>query len=100
MMWIWLGTVAAATAFAAPVAASDYQQLTQVFADWRRLQAGEIREGASDFSAPALARQSAGLKRLQSRLAAIDTTDWTTAQKVDLQLVRAEMNGLDFDLRV
>jgi hypothetical protein len=59
-----------------------------------------MREGAPDYSAAAMARKQAELATYQARCAAIDASHWTIAQQVDYQLVRAEMNGLDFDLRV
>jgi hypothetical protein len=37
---------------------------------------------------------------MQKRLAEIGTTGWPLWQRVDWELVRAEMNGLDFDHRV
>jgi len=40
------------------------------------------------------------LKLLQKRLAAIDISDWMVARQVDYQVVRAEMNGVEFDHRV
>lgn len=100
MKWIWLVSFAVVVLAATPALAADYAQLTRLFAEWRQLQAGETRDGAPVFSAAALTRQAAGLKRLQARLGAIDTGGWTVAQKVDRELIRAEMNGLDFDHRV
>jgi hypothetical protein len=41
-----------------------------------------------------------GLPSYQKRLAAIDCSRWPVAQQVDYRLVRAEMNGLEFDHRV
>ena len=35
-----------------------------------------------------------------ARLAAIDSTQWPVEQRIDYELVRAQMNGLDFDIRV
>lgn len=90
---------AAAVLLAAP-ALSQAPKLTSLFAEWRAVQRGEVRDGAPDYRPAALARQAEALARLQRRLAAFDTRGWTTAQKVDRELVRAEMNGLDFDLRV
>jgi hypothetical protein len=81
-------------------AAAQADALAPLFAQWRTVQQGEVRDGAPDYTPAALARQRAALTRLQRRLAAISTRGWTTAQKVDRELVRAEMNGLDFDLRV
>jgi hypothetical protein len=40
------------------------------------------------------------LARYQERLEAIDSSGWPVAQQVDHLLVRAEMNGLDFDHRI
>src|SRR6185503_18626425 len=56
--------------------------------------------GAPDYSAPSIAGRRAGLAKLQDRLNAIDPARWTVAQQVDHALVKAEMNALDFDLRV
>ena len=47
-----------------------------------------------------MAAQHRELARWQSRLAAFDTTGWSIADQVDYQIIRAEMNGLDFDHRV
>jgi uncharacterized protein (DUF885 family) len=47
-----------------------------------------------------MARQHRELKTWQRRLAALDQRSWTVAQQVDWKIVRAEMNGLDFDHRV
>ena len=51
-------------------------------------------------AATAMARRHVELRSWQSRLRAIDTTGWTTEQQIDWHLVRAEMNGLDFYIRV
>ncbi len=47
-----------------------------------------------------MAAQHRELATYQRRLAAIDTTGWPTPAQVDYHIVRAEMNGLDFDHRV
>jgi hypothetical protein len=47
-----------------------------------------------------MARQSRRLKDYQKRLAAIDSSTWPVSKQVDYHLVRAQMNGLDFDHRV
>lgn len=95
-----MGTMAA-LAVPTPLAAQvRHDTLESVFRDWRTLQLGEVKNGATDYSAPALARQAAGLKQLRARLDALPTTGWTVSQKVDREIIRAEMNGLDFDLRV
>ena len=47
-----------------------------------------------------MARAHRELAGLQARLNAIDRTGWSIAEQVDWHLVRAEMNGLDFNIRV
>jgi hypothetical protein len=47
-----------------------------------------------------LASKNTELRTWLQRLNSIDTTGWTTEQQVDWHLVRAEMNGLDFYIRV
>lgn len=81
-------------------AASGYKALTTLFADWRRFEPPATRDCAPDYSAAAMAEKAAGLVGFQKRLAAIDTKGWKTPARVDYEIVRAEMNGLDFNLRV
>ena len=47
-----------------------------------------------------MAAQHRELAAYQRRLGEIDPSGWPVAQQVDYHLVRAEMNGLDFDHRV
>jgi hypothetical protein len=47
-----------------------------------------------------MAAQQRELAEWQRRLKAIDATGWPIPQQVDWHIVRAEMNGLDFDHRV
>ncbi len=89
---------AAEAAQAPPV--TGYPELLALFADWRAFEKPPLRDGAHDFTAATVARRHAELAGYRARLAAIDTTDWSVEQKVDLELVRAEMNGFDFDVRV
>jgi len=87
-----------AGAQAAP--APGYEALLALFHDWRAFLQPPLRAGAPDYTAAAMARKQAGLPALRARLEALDPATWTLAQQVDYRLVRAEMNGLDFDLRV
>jgi uncharacterized protein (DUF885 family) len=56
--------------------------------------------GVPDFTPKAVAEQRRGLTAIQGRLAAIDPSGWPVSQQVDYHLVRAEMNGMEFDHRV
>ena len=78
----------------------SYEDLTRLFEEWRAFQKPAVTNGVPDYTPAAIGRQRQALPGFQKRLAALDTTGWSIAQKVDRQLVRAEMNGLEFDHRL
>ncbi|TMB28286.1 MAG: DUF885 domain-containing protein [Deltaproteobacteria bacterium] len=91
----------AATAPVQPTPTSKrYEDLAAFFAAWRAFQRPKLADGVPDYTASSMAAQHRELAEWQRRLEAFDTTGWTAAQKVDRDIVRAEMNGLDFDHRV
>jgi hypothetical protein len=79
---------------------STYNDLVSLFSEWRAFQQPKLVGGSSDYTAAAMAAQHKALPSLQLRLKAIDPTSWPIPQQVDWHIVRAEMNGLDFDHRV
>lgn len=80
--------------------ATAYRDLIQLFKEWREFQKPPVLGGIHDYSAATMKEQHHGLKDLQARLIAIDSANWPISQQVDYHIVRAEMNGLDFDHRV
>ena len=87
--------VAAASAPAARSA--GYDDLLTLFNEWRDFQRPKLVQGVPDYSPRPWRRSSASSPRFQARLKAIDPAAWPVPQQVDWHLVRAEMNGLDFD---
>ena len=88
---------------AVPVASAmpaTYAGLTALFRDWRAFAVPRDTAGQPDYSAASIARQQAQLPAWKARLTAIDTRGWPVSAHIDKQLVEAEMNGLDFNLRV
>jgi hypothetical protein len=77
----------------------SYADLLVIFDEWRAFERPPMRDGAPDYSAAANVRRSEELKRFQARLAAIDPVEWPVEQRIDYALVRAQMNGLEFELR-
>jgi len=77
-----------------------YEDLVALFDAWRAFEKPPLVDGIHDYSAKAMAAQYRELAAYQQQLAAIDTSRWPVAQRVDYHLVKAEMNGLDFDHRV
>jgi len=78
----------------------SYGDLVSLFKKWREFQKPEFVNGVPDYTADAMKKQRMELKDYQRMLEAIDCSGWTIPQKVDYHLVRAEMNGLEFDHRV
>ena len=85
---------------AIPAGSGTYEGLVRLFEEWREFQKPVIVEAVPDYTAEAMAKQHLDLKGYQDRLAAIDPRSWPVSQQVDYHIVRAEMNGLDFDHRV
>ncbi len=78
----------------------SYDDLVQLFEEWREFQKPAVKDGVPDYTAEAMAKQHLELKEYQNRLKAIDPSSWPVSQQVDYHIVCAEMNGLDFDHRV
>lgn len=95
-------TVPAAAQMAAPARnlPGNYAVLTALFADWRGFVMAPAANAATDYTPAATARKAAALAGFQARLNAIDTSGWSKSALIDRKLVQAELNGLDFELRV
>ncbi len=92
--------VLAMPAYPASRVATEHEELVKLFADWRAFNHPAIVRGRPDYSAAAMSVKAERLPAFRQRLAAIDRTGWTATQLGDYRLVEAEMNGLDFFLRV
>ena len=80
--------------------ANTYENLLVLFEEWREFENPPLFEGAPDYTAKTTARRHQELKTYQSRLMSFDIENWPVGQQVDWHLVRAEMNGMDFNIRV
>jgi hypothetical protein len=100
----WAAAAATLAAVTIPLHGSQgprtYQNLEKLFADFVAFEQPLPKNGAPDYTVAAVAARRVALKAFQSRLAAIDPAGWPVDQQIDHALVRALMNGLDFDLRV
>jgi len=79
---------------------NTYEDLLVLFENWRKFETPPLLEGAPDYTAATTARRHQELKTYQDRLMSFDIENWPVAQQVDWHLVRAEMNGMDFNIRV
>ncbi|MEJ2541774.1 MAG: DUF885 family protein [Gemmatimonadota bacterium] len=76
------------------------EELVVLFREWREFERPDFQDGVPDYTAAAMSAQDAALPRWQSRLDALWNEEWPVATQIDWHLVRAEMNGLDFDHRI
>jgi len=83
-----------------PPVPAGYDALVALYREFRAFVPPAMVDGVPDYSPAAVAQQYEGLQRFQARLAAIDDNGWLIAQRVDYMLVRAEMNGMEFQYRV
>src|SRR5437870_5408378 len=79
---------------------ASYEDLVALFADWRAFQKPPLVNGVPDYTRAAMGSQRRALPDYRRRLASIDPSGWPVMRQVDYHVVRAEMNGLDFDHRV
>ena len=77
-----------------------YEDLVSFFQEWRWFQKPNLPDGVPDYGSAAMDSQHRDLAALRKRLDAIDPSGWPIPQQSDYHVVRAEMNGLDFDHRV
>lgn len=97
------------------IASTSYADLVSLFGEFRSFQQGDSGniqsysqsgwilsnlDAEPDFSATAMAEQYGELATFQARLQSIDPTDWPIPQQVDYHLVRAELNGYEFQHRI
>ncbi|NOS57504.1 MAG: hypothetical protein HOP37_14785 [Cyclobacteriaceae bacterium] len=80
--------------------AKSYAELETLFKEWREFQRPPFKDGTPDYSIAAMKKQQEELSKWQQRLDNFDTTGWAINQQVDWYIVKAEMDGLDFDHRV
>jgi hypothetical protein len=95
-----LGLSGHALAQPSPAQPESYAALVALFAEWRLAQKPQVVAGVPDYGPGALAALGRRLAAMRARLAAIEASGLTPSQRIDRRLVEAEMNGLDFDLRV
>lgn len=81
-------------------AQSNYQDLVSLFKEWRAFEKPPLRDGAPDYTAETFEKRWPAFKALQAKLLSIETSAWPVAQQVDWNIVKAEMNGYDFNHRI
>jgi hypothetical protein len=96
----WLAPLLASLCLSATVGAAEYAELVELFDDWRRFENPPRHEGAPDYRAETFDARYDDFEALRERLHAMDVSDWSAAEQVDWHIVRAEMNGYEFNHKV
>ena len=81
-------------------AVADYDDLVNLFNEFREYQKPSLVDGIPDYRDAAMKEKHRGVKEFQERLSAMDTTGWSVSDQVDYYLVWAEMNAVEFHHRV
>ena len=79
---------------------ASHDDLLTFFDAWRAFEKPPMLDGAPDYTAATFATRYEEFLPMREQLLAMDTTGWTIAQQVDWHIVRAEMNGFDFNHRI
>ena len=77
-----------------------HDDLARLFQDWRAFERPPELNGAPDYTAATFATRYEDFKDYRARLDAFDINGWPVADQADWHLLRAEMNGFDFNHRV
>jgi hypothetical protein len=81
-------------------AAGDYQSLLALHQDFVKVRQVPVVDGVPDYSPASVEARRQRLAGFRQRLSAIQPAAWPVSQKVDFLLVRADLNGLDFEQRI
>jgi hypothetical protein len=79
---------------------SNYPTLVKLFNEWRLFETAPFKDGAPDYSLKRFKRSHNQFLNLQVRLSKIKIDSWPIVHKIDWFIVKAEMNGYDFNYRV
>jgi len=79
---------------------NKYDELVNLFKEWRAFEKPPLRNGAPDYTFETFEKRWPKFKKLQAKLLAMDVSDWPVEEQVDWNIVKAEMNGYDFNHRI
>ncbi|MEL6367062.1 MAG: hypothetical protein AAFQ16_03790, partial [Pseudomonadota bacterium] len=80
--------------------ADEHADLVALFERWRAFEQPPLLQGAPDYTQTQFQRRQAEFEKLRATLNSMEIAGWAVSEQVDWHLVRAEMNGYDFNRRV
>ena len=79
---------------------NNYQDLVDLFKDWRKFESPPLLNGAPDYTQERFNNDQEKFSELRNKLNNFDINKWSISNQIDWHIVRAEMNGYDFNYRV
>jgi hypothetical protein len=91
----------ATTTYGQSVSTDDsYTQLETLFQEWRSFENPPLYNSAPDYRAATVTARNTDFSVIKEQLNAMDIGQWPVAKQIDWHIVRAEMNGYDFNQRI
>ena len=84
----------------AMAAKADHDDLLALFDDWRAFESPLLMNAAPNYTSEQFLERQPDYALLRERLEAFKIDAWPVAEQVDWHLIRAEMNGYDFNRRI
>ena len=74
--------------------------LVSLFEEWRSFEKPPLFENAPDYRKGTFEARQPLFENLKAKLLAMDTNKWSLEDRIDWEIIQAEMNGYDFNYRV
>ena len=78
----------------------EYKDLVNLFNEWRDFESPPLLDGAPDYTKERFEKDHNNFISLRKRLNSFNISNWSVNDQIDWHIVRAEMNGYDFNNRV
>ena len=78
----------------------NYDDLIQLFNDWRNFENPPLLDGTPDYTKERFDNDQSKFLELRERLNSFYIDEWPINKQIDWHIVKAEMNGYDFNYRV
>ena len=78
----------------------EYKDLINLFNEWRDFESPPLLNGAPDYTKERFEKDHNNFISLRKRLNSFNISNWSVNEQIDWHIVRAEMNGYDFNYRV
>ena len=78
----------------------EYDDLVLLFNEWRNFENPPLLDGAPDYTRERFEEDQSEFLELKERLHSFDIDNWPIKEQIDWHVIRAEMNGYDFNYRV